>query len=291
MKKFKIYIIATLILALGACSSDDATVGQDVLNTVERGAVLRTINLESGTYNAFDPTSEFSLVFQEQDIEDGGLMESVDVFVSFQRPSEDGKSFIPVGSEVLFSTIDASEFTTDEFKLPRTNLKITLTQITTALSLATGDFTGGDRFVIRLALNLTDGRVITFTDVASNVASSSFFRSPYRYFANVACIPLTPVPGLYKFELVDDYGDGWDGAFLTVTIDGVSTVITATGSGTDFEFTITPGTTSFSIVYTPGSFEAEHIFTIFLDGNVVAKAGLPGPPPTPGEVVLSICPT
>lgn len=289
MKKFKIYIIATLVLALGACSSDDATIGQDVLNTVERGAVLRTINLESGTYNAFDPTSEFSLVFQEQDIEDGGLMESVDVFVSFQRST--GESFTPVGSELLLKTIEASEFTIDEFKLPRTSLKITLSQITTALSLTSSDFTGGDRFVIRLALNLTDGRTITFTDVASNVASSSFFRSPYRYFANVACIPLAPVPGLYRFELVDDYGDGWDGAFMTVTIDGVPTVITATGSGTTFEFTIAPGTTSFDIVYTPGSFEGEHIFTILLDGNVVARAGLPGPPPTPGQVVLSICPT
>lgn len=288
MKKFKIYIIATLILALGACSSDDATIGQDVLNTVERGAVLRTIDLESGTYNAFDPTSEFSLVFQEQDIEDGGLMESVDVFVSFQRST--GESFTPVGSELLLKTIEASEFTIDEFKLPRTSLKITLSQITTALSLSTGDFTGGDRFMIRLALNLTDGRTITFTDVASNVASSSFFRSPYRYFANIACIPLAPVPGLYRFELVDDYGDGWDGAFMTVTIDGVPTVITATGSGTTFEFTIAPGTTSFDIVYTPGSFESEHIFTILLDGDVVARAGLPGPPPTPGQVVLSICP-
>lgn len=288
MKKFKIYIIATLVLALGACSSDDATIVQDALNTVERGAVLRTIDLESGTFNAFDPTSEFSLVFQEQDIEDGGLMESVDVFISFQR--KEGKVFTPVGSEIQLKTIDASEFTIDEFKLPRTNLKITLSEISTALSLTTSDFTGGDRFVIRLALNLTDGRTITFTDVASNVASSSFFRSPFRYFANIACIPLAPVPGVYTFDLVDDYGDGWDGAFLTVTIDGVATVITATGTGDVFTFTIAPGTTSFDIVYTSGSFENEHIFTILLDGDVVASAGLPGPPPTPGQVVLSICP-
>lgn len=277
-----------LSLIVVSCEDDDATITQVVQNEVERGAVLRTYNLISSTFNAFDPTSTFDVIIQEQDIEDGGLMESVDVFLSFQKPGASG--FDTVVSERLLENIPASAFTIDEFGLPRTRITFTLQEATSFLGLGAGDFTGGDRVVVRLALNLIDGRVISFQDAAGNVLSSSFFRSPYRYFVDIACIPLGPVPGDYIFEMVDSFGDGWNGGFLTVTVNGVSQDISVpepSGSTASVTITVPQGATEFTIVYTGGDFDDENSFEIILNGVVVASASNP----PDGEVILSICPT
>ncbi|MDT8414849.1 MAG: hypothetical protein RQ735_05680 [Flavobacteriaceae bacterium] len=288
MKNIKLIVLMLLSLIVVSCEDDDATITQVVQNEVERGAVLRTLDLISSTFNAFDPTSTFDVIIQEQDIEDGGLMESVDVFLSFQKPGASG--FDTVVSERLLENIPASAFTIDEFGLPQTRITLTLQEATSFLGLETGDFTGGDRVVVRLALNLTDGRIISFQDAAGNVLSSSFFQSPYRYFVDIACIPLGPVPGDYIFEMVDSYGDGWNGGFLTVTVDGVSQDISVpepNSSTASVTITVPEGTTEFTVVYTGGSFDDENSFEIILNGVVVASASNP----PDGEVILSICPT
>lgn len=289
MKKiFNISLLASLALVLAACENDDAAPTQALAQTTN-GAVLRTFEVESGVFNAFDTSSEFSVTFQEQDKEDGALMQAVDVFVTLQKRTPAG-SFQAAGNEVLLKTISPSEFSTDEFGFPRTNLKVALSEVVSALGITSNDFTGGDRVQFRLLLKLTDGRTFTVGDAAGNVESGSFFRSPYRYFATIACIPLAPVPGEYTLDLFDNFGDGWDGAFLTVTIDGVSTDFTVTGQQGDVAihvFNVPVGTVEFTINYTPGSFEGEHEYSILLDGEEVFSDG---PGPTPGMVTLSVCP-
>ncbi len=288
MKKIvNISLLALLALAWVGCENDDAAPNQTLAN-VTNGAVLRTIDLENDVFNAFDTASEFSLVLGEQDIEDGDLLQSVDVLVTLQKRTPSG-SFADAGDETALKTLPASDFATDEFGLPRINLKVTLGEAVSALGLTAADFTGGDRIRIRLVLNLTDGRSFSVNDAAGTVTASSFFQSTYQYFAVIACIPLEPIPGDYTLDLLDNYGDGWDGAFLTVTIDGVSTDYTVSSDVGDvavFDFTIPDGTQEFTIEYVPGSFEGEHEFKVLFNG-VEAFSG--GPAPTPGELVLSIC--
>lgn len=289
MKKiYNISVLALIALVLVGCENDDAAPNQTLAN-VTNGAVLRTIDLESSVFNAFDTASEFSIILGEQDIENGALLQSVDVLVTLQKRTPAG-SFADLGDETALKTLPASDFATDEFGLPRTNLKVTLGDAVNALGLTSADFTGGDRIRIRLVLNLTDGRSFSTSDAAGTVTASSFFSSPYVYFATIACIPLAPVPGEYTLDLFDNYGDGWDGAFLTVTIDGVSTDFTVTSDQGDVSistFTLPVGTEEFTIVYTPGNFEGEHEYKILLDGEEVFSDG---PGPAVGEVTLSICP-
>jgi len=103
----------------------------------------------------------------------------------------------------------------------------------------------------------------------------------------VACIPVEPVTGDYVLDLEDTYGDGWDGAFITVTIDGTATDYTIdSGSTANFTINVPAGTTELIFNYTPGNFESEHIWELLAPNGDTAAAGSPGPG---GEIVLNIC--
>lgn len=201
MKNIKLIILSVLTLAFTGCESDDATTAQDLLNSVDRGAILRTIAIESPVFDATDVSSFFSVTIQEQDEKDGKLLESVDVFLTFDdRTPANGTND---KDEILFKNIPASAFTIDEFKLPRTNFKATLTEVVTAFGLTPAEFTGGDRVRIRFLLKLTDGRTFTDKDVASIVSSSSFFKAPFQYFAVLNC-PFKQSTFSGNFEVVQD---------------------------------------------------------------------------------------
>ncbi len=107
--------------------------------------------------------------------------------------------------------------------MPRTNISVTLQEAVTALGLSASDYTGGDSLPVRLQLNLTDGRSFTDSD-ASGSLQGSYFSSPYKYNTVIKCIPTSSVPVNFRFNMVDTYGDGWNGGyFMSVVVDGVET--------------------------------------------------------------------
>lgn len=76
--------------------------------------------------------------------------------------------------------------------------------------------------------------------------------------------PATDTEGEWYFELQDSYKDGWDDAFITVTIDGVSTDYTCDGEIVFFTLDV-PAGALMSISYTAGSdYEEEHHLYIAL---------------------------
>jgi hypothetical protein len=100
----------------------------------------------------------------------------------------------------------------------------------------------------------------------------------------------------YTLELIDTWGDGWNGAALTISINGVPTVYTLNninddGSFNSFNITISDGD-QVVFAYTPGIFENEVIYNfIDPDGIIVFQAG---PNPPVGSSVFSAvlnCPT
>ncbi|WP_340063546.1 hypothetical protein [Ascidiimonas aurantiaca] len=281
----KIVALGLSALAL-SCSNDDNAIDKLFENTT-RGAILRTVEITSGTFNVFDESSEFIVTLEEQDTQNGGLLESVDVLVTFiDNNDADGTDFSK--DEVMLTTLEASAFSEGPFGLPRATYSISLEEVKNAVGLSTGQFFGGDRFNFRFVLNLTDGRSFSFADAAGTVQSGSFFRSPFRYGVDIKCVPTAPVPGDYELTIEDSFGDGWDGAFITVTIDGVSTDYTIEdGSVGVFTINVPPGTTSLTFTYTPGSFEDEHSYVLIAPTGETAAAD--GPGPTPGEIVLNIC--
>lgn len=287
MKNFKIYILSALAVFVTACSEDDklTVITQD---TVTRGAVIRTVSFESTTFNVFEPDSFFGITIEEQDHEDGDLLSSVDIYVGFVDNTASNGTTAP--AETLATSVPASDFTSGPNGLPRTSFSITLAEALSALGVVNdpANVTGGDQINIRMAVNLTDGRSFTDVDATGNVSGGSFFSSPYAYRAGINCIPTSPVIGDYTLNMEDSYGDGWDGAFITVTIDGTGTDYTiAAGSAASFVITVPAGTTELVFTYTPGNFEGEHTYELLAPSGAVAAAD--GPGPTPGEIVLNIC--
>ncbi len=188
--KIKYYYQIALLLALpllNSCDSDEQI--DELIDTVERGAILRTVETLSNELPIGDETASFSVLLEEQDQENGALLQSVDVFVMFTDDSEDAgnSSNGIVGQEIALRTLSADEFTTGSNGLPRTTLTIPVQELLEAVNLTADNIFGGDFFTTRLVLNLIDGRSFTNTDANGNIASGSFFRSPFRYITPVVC--------------------------------------------------------------------------------------------------------
>lgn len=285
MRKLKIYILLALGLVTAMSCSEEKIV-DEVLQTVERGLVLRTVANLSTTYNLLDPQSTFGVTLEAQDAEGGQLLSEVRVFAQFVDNTVVDDNDLS-SSEAQVATIPASAFTEGPFGFPRADLIVTLNEALTGTGTDSGIVDGGDAISFRLEAQLTDGRVFT-NRAAGTVANGSFFSSPFAYSAGINCIPVTPVTGDYELNLTDLFGDGWDGAFITVTIDGTDTQYTiAGGSAASFTISVPDGTTELVFTYTPGAFEEEHVFELLAPSGETAATG--GPGPTPGEIVLNIC--
>jgi len=105
---------------------------------------------------------------------------------------------------------------------------------------------------------------------------------------NLEFFRLCSVPtGDYILDFEDSFGDGWDGAFIRVTIDGVSTDFTAFGFGTIHTVNVPDGTETLEFDYISGNFEGEHSYTITAPSGIVLNAD--GPGPTPGAILFNTC--
>ena len=96
------------------------------------------------------------------------------------------------------------------------------------------------------------------------------------------------VEGDWTLDMVDSWGDGWNGALLTVEINGSATNYMAAGTGS-VEVVSVPAGAALVISYSSGDYEGENSYTITApDGTVYAD----GPAPTVGTVVDSgsVCP-
>lgn len=205
-KIINIFLAVAVAFTAFSCQESDNAIDQVFAGTTY-GAILRTVSLNSGEFNSYDLNSKFDVDIEEQDAQDGALLDNVEVFLQFK------------GREVLLKTIPASAFTAGPYGLPRTNVSVTLQEAVTALGLSSSDYTGGDALPVRLQLNLTDGRSFTDSD-ASGSLQGSYFSSPYKYNTVIKCIPTSAVPGVYRFNMVDTYGDGWNGGYISFVVDG-----------------------------------------------------------------------
>ncbi len=286
MKKIRTYILFAIGLMTAVSCSEEKIV-DDVQATVGRGLVLRTVANLSTTYNLLEPTSTFGVTLEAQDSENGDLLQEVRVFVQFVDNTVIGDNDLS-SEEALASTIPASAFSDGPFGFPRADLVVALSDALTAAGTDFSIVDGGDAISFRLEAQLTDGRVFT-NRAAGTVANGSFFSSPFAYTAGINCIPTAPVIGDYELNLADEFADTWDGAFITVTIDGVDTDYTmANGLATvSFTISVPAGTTELIFTYVAGAFEEEHTFELIAPSGEIAASG--GPGPTPGEIVLNIC--
>lgn len=282
MKNIKNLVILLISgMAILSCSSDDKVI-DFIFDNTERGAILRTLN-SATTYNFFDPNDAF-FQFEVSVEAQGGDVSEIRLFQSFKDNTEDATDNSK--AEVLVTSAAGSSLTTSDNGFPAFSTTVQLSEALSLNGLSDGEYFGGDQFVYRFELELTDGRVYSDA-VGGTVSGGSFFTSPFSYTVTIKCVPVIPFAGDYTLNLADSYGDGWDGAFITVTIDGVATDYTADGSGTIHVVNVPMGTTTLDFNYTSGSFEEEHSYKISYNGLVAAEDG---PAPGTGTIFLNICP-
>ncbi|MEN8116847.1 MAG: hypothetical protein ABFS16_07700 [Bacteroidota bacterium] len=282
-KILALFIVFTLAQS---CEIENNTI-DDVFENVQRGAILRTLSF-SNTYNFYDvdnTTYMFNVEVEEQDSENGNLVSKIQLYQSFVDNTDDGVDNNK--DEVLVSTFTPNDLSASENGLPLLNLSMKLSEALTASGLSEGEYSGGDQFIYRFELILTDGQSFTSTNASGTVTGGSFFSSPFAYAVTIKCLPVTPFAGDYTLIFTDSWGDGWDGAFMTVVIDGVSTDYTCTGSESTHVVNVPEGTTELEFSYTKGMFEEEHSYIIV--GPFGDDAASDGPGPNDGIILLNIC--
>lgn len=182
MKNYIKYLTLS-VLALGTLSCNESDeVADNLLENLETAAFIRTVEVISDEIVAGSPESEFSIIIEEQDEEDGGLLQNVEIFLTFDDRSlfaGDTDGAIKE-EEVLFTRIEASEFTDGPFGLPRTDITFSGTDLSTVVNVNPNNLARNDRFELRLVLNLTDGRSFT-NNVSSFVRNEPFFLAPFTY--------------------------------------------------------------------------------------------------------------
>lgn len=276
-------ILGVSTLLISSCDDGDKVI-DTVFDETTRGAILRTIEAD-GIFDRFDTSTTYGFTFEEQDYEDGDLLEKVDLYISFEDNTEaNGDSTV---DEILIETFLPADFTDGEFGLPRASYETTLANALSQLGLVEGDFDGGDAIQFRLILTLTDGRTFT-NDDSTGTITGSFFNAPYFYAPIIKCIPPAPVAGEYTIEMEDSYGDGWNGASIDVVIDGVETSYTLdSGSAGSQTFTVPEGTAEFTLAFSSGDWDGEITYEIIAPTGELALSD--GPTPAVGVQTLNIC--
>lgn len=204
MKKFLKYFLglgalATVVLATGC--EDGGQVVDDIVSQEQRGAILRTVSLNSNELPIGNADGNFSVDLEVQDKENGNLVQDVEVYVGFRDNTEDVGPGTDV-DDVLVETINNSTFIVGEFGLPRFSYSITLPELLSIVGRSEADITGGDQFTIRFELVLVDGRRFSFADNSGTI-TGSFFSSPFLYTPNVTCaVPSEAFVGMYLIEQI-----------------------------------------------------------------------------------------
>ncbi len=287
----KLFIYFSLISLVVSCSKDfssDEYGGYEMftdymLKEYVQGAALRNIS-QTGEFQAATPnTSVVSWTFEPHDAENGGLTQNVEMYLSYNS-----------GPEILYKTIQRSEMYEGEVGLPRFDLTLTLNEALGALGKSS--FSGNDVINVRFQLNLTDGRSYSRSSV-TGAMTQSYFRSPFLYPLIIGCRfdanNTGSVAGIYTINGQDSYGDGWNGATVEFTVDGVTTVFTFdSGSEGSTTITVPASASTLGIAFTSGDWDSEVTYQVVwtdLNGNKGQTALSDGTSPAVGFKSLNIC--
>ena len=285
---FKFLLAFFVAFSFNSCKESNNAI--DVVLDNEFGAALRTLAVNNSVLNSSDDSSTFSVDVEEQDEQGGGLLQSVDVYVSLQDLTPDNGT--TVANDAFVKSIHASEFTPGPHGLPRATITATFGESTAAMGLSSDDYFAGDLYIFELRVVLTDGRVFGAQSAGSSI-TGGFIDSPYQYNGLLTC---TPEPGSYQVDMQDSYGDGWQSDGIEVDMDGVISYVTlpdywVTGlgpysSGTEY-VDVPVGTGSLTWNYTGDSYPGEVTFQIYDPyGGLLGDFG---PEPSPGLLPVTFC--
>jgi hypothetical protein len=173
---------------------------------------------------------------------------------------------------------------------------ITLAQLASAVGVPISDMGGGDSFVITYEYRIdsnNSGNILLVTTPGNDYCGGStnegeFCTMRVDIVCQLAEVVTDPFPGDYVVDMVDSYGDGWNGATIEATLDGAVTVLTVEGgTGGPVNFNVPAGSSSLGFVFTSGDWDSEITWEISDPaGNSMATGG---PSPPIGPITLSVC--
>ena len=157
---------------------------------------------------------------EEQDIEEGALLESVEIEIRYidNTPDNGDASTAFVAANSLLP----ADFSTGPNGLPITDLKFTFSELLNLTGVSFGEVECKDQFRIDLKVRLKDGRVYTTSNSGGTVVNNTgFFKSPFSYLINIVePIVETAFTGTYEMSSIKDgiYGPTFiDPQIITVT--------------------------------------------------------------------------
>lgn len=260
-KNYTLWTILCVFLGMISCDSDEKTT-DIVTEEIERGAVLRTLEINNTSFIVGDASGVFSVFLEEQDIEDGDLMERVDIYARFvDNTSGNGGSN---SAEVKVGTMLPEDFTDGPHGLPRSPLELSFAELLEATNTSLSDTACKDQFIVRLDIHLTDGRNFTEGDGSSwIIALGSSFSSPYNYTINI----VEPIEdqfftGTYLIEYIEQGPFG-----VTFITDSTRTVEVTMGHSTNVRFFETYYAVAHVLAEAPKFFE----FTVACDEIIFGK--------------------
>ena len=181
MKRSILFVWSALMVL--SCSDDDKAI-DIVTEEIQYGAVIRTLQFNNAEFNVGDPDSVFSVDIEVQDEQDGNLLEAVDIFVRFKDNTPAGGNFST--QEVRLGNLLPDDFTTGSNGFPRMTMQLRQSELAAATGVSMASISCKDQFLIRVEVNLTDGRSFTVGNASSIIlAFDTFFSSPYCYTINV----------------------------------------------------------------------------------------------------------
>lgn len=145
-----------------------------------------------------------------------------------------------------------------------------------------------DALKIRWEFTTDDGRVFDKWGVS---VCTEFPGANCAIDFGVACSPTIEEPaGDWIFDMKDSYGDGWQGGFISVIVDGVEfeqvNIPNGGGSALVETVTIPADATSLKFAWSDDDYDSECSFTIKSPkGNIVASISNP----TAGDIKLNLC--
>jgi hypothetical protein len=183
MKSFKYIILGTALLISFVSCTKEQDPGE--IGKATSGAYMRDINISSNTFSLSNfGNSYFEIMIEEWDIKKGDLFDSYVYNVEFiDNTTSNGTVTKPIA---VVKSVPKSAFTrTSDRGLLRTTVRITASEVMTALGLAPGDVAVGDQFRFVEDLHLNDGRIFNVYNTSPAIAGSTFFNAPMVHYVDV----------------------------------------------------------------------------------------------------------
>lgn len=187
MKHINKLLIGLFVLSFASCGDPDLPYDEETMQNTN-GAFLRTIEIPSGIFDRNDiGSSEFQVILEEFDVQEGGLLESVTFYVTFIDNTPDNGT--TTGAKMELDTYPASQFSNDpDTGLPRITVTYDADDIMNAFGFTLADIDGGDVFRFEWDLNLTDGRTYNRDNSSNSVEGETFYNSTFISDVSVVCL-------------------------------------------------------------------------------------------------------